>query len=445
MGSLPFAASGTDAVCAGGALWHTCAFAPGSILQPYELFIGLRYTRSRQRNRFISFISMVSVVGIALGITVLITVLSVMNGFQHEVRTRILGVASHVQITGPDNALADWRKVADAAAKHEQVLASAPYVSAQGLLSSGNAVRGAFIRGVLPAREEQVADFAQHMKAGTLSALQPGEFGVVLGIEIARTLGAMVGDKVVVIAPQGQVTPAGILPRLRQFTVVGIFAVDHYEFDSGLALIHLEDAQKLYRLGEQVTGVRLKLKDLFQSGTVTRDLSRTLGPDAYISDWTRQHANFFRAVEIEKRMMFLIVFLIIAVAAFNIVSSLFMAVKDKQADIAILRTLGASPGSVTKIFLIQGTLVGLIGTLAGIVGGIALASNVDVVVPFMERVLGFKFLAKDVYYISDLPSELQTADVLITAVFSFTLSVLATLYPSYRAAKINPAEALRYE
>ncbi len=414
-------------------------------MQPYELFIGLRYTRSRQRNRFISFISMVSVIGIALGITVLITVLSVMNGFQHEIRTRILGVASHVQITGPDNALSDWRKIAEAAVRHEQVVAAAPYVSAQGLLSSGNSVRGAFIRGILPEREEQVAEFAQHMKAGTIGALQPGEFGIVLGVEIARTLGVLAGDKVVLIAPQGQVTPAGILPRLRQFTVVGIFAVDHHEFDSGLALIHLDDAQKLYRLGDQVSGVRLKLKDLFQSGPVSRDLSRTLGPDAYISDWTRQHANFFRAVEIEKRMMFLIVFLIIAVAAFNIVSSLFMAVKDKQADIAILRTLGASPGSVTKIFLIQGTLVGLLGTVAGVIGGITLAANVDVVVPFIERMLGFKFLATDVYYLSELPSELRPDDVVITAVVSFVLSLLATIYPSYRAAKINPAEALRYE
>jgi lipoprotein-releasing system permease protein len=249
----------------------------------------------------------------------------------------------------------------------------------------------------------------------------------------------------VLIAPQGQVTPAGILPRLRQFTVVGIFAVDHYEYDSGLALVDLEDAQKLYRMGEQVSGVRLKLKDLFESGAVSRDLSRSLGPDIYITDWTRLNANFFRAVDIEKRMMFFIVFLIIAVAAFNIVASLFMAVKDKQSDIAILRTLGASPGSVTKIFLIQGTLVGLLGTLAGVIGGVALAANVDVVVPFIESMLGFKFLAKDVYQISDLPSELRADDVLVTAFFAFVVSLLATIYPSYRAAKINPAEALRYE
>ena len=414
-------------------------------MQPFELFIGLRYTRARQRSRFISFISLGSVIGIALGITVLITVLSVMNGFQREVRTRILSVASHIQISGPNNTLADWRPIADKSRQQEQVIAAAPYVSAQGLLSSGSIVRGAYIRGIVPDAEEKVADLARHMKAGSLTALKPGEFGIVLGIELARALTAGVGDKVVLIAPQGQVTPAGILPRLRQFTVVGIFAVDHYEYDSGLALVDMEDAQKLYRMGNEVSGVRLKLKDLFEATRVSRELSASLGPDAYITDWTRLNANFFRAVDIEKRMMFLIVFLIIAVAAFNIVSSLFMAVKDKQADIAILRTLGASPGSVMKIFLIQGTLIGLMGTLAGVVCGIALAVNVDVVVPFIENLLGFKFLSKDVYQISDLPSELRLADVLSTAFFSFVVSLLATIYPSYRAAKINPAEALRYE
>ena len=414
-------------------------------MQPYELFIGLRYTRARQRSRFISFISLVSVIGIALGITVLITVLSVMNGFQREVRTRILSVASHIQISGPGDTLADWHGIADQAVKNPEVVAAAPYVTAQGLLSSGNSVRGAYIRGIVPEAEEKVADLAQHMKSGSLDALKPGEFSVVLGIELARALSVTVGDKVVLIAPQGQVTPAGILPRLRQFTVVGIFSVDHYEYDSGLALLHIEDAQKLYRMGDAVSGVRLKLHDLFRAGAVSLELSRTLGPDAYISDWTRLNANFFRAVDIEKRMMFLIVFLIIAVAAFNIVSSLFMAVKDKQADIAILRTLGASPGSIMKIFLIQGTLVGLIGTLAGVLGGVLLAANVDVVVPFIESVVGFKFLAKDVYQISDLPSEVRSYDVVVTALFSFIVSMLATIYPSWRASKINPAEALRYE
>jgi lipoprotein-releasing system permease protein len=405
----------------------------------------MRYTRARQRTRFISVISLISTIGIALGMTVLITVLSVMNGFQREIRTRILGVASHVQVSGPENQLANWQPVAKQAAQHPLVLAASPYVSAQGLLTFGSAVRGAFVRGITPELESRVSDVGTHMKRGTLDALKPGEFGIVLGVELARALGVAQGEKVVLVAPQGQVTPAGILPRLKQFTVVGIFAVDHYEYDSGLALVHLEDAQKLFRFGEAVSGVRLKLKDLFQAKTVARELSNELGPDVYISDWTMQHANFFRAIQIEKRMMFLIIFLIIAVAAFNIISSLVMAVKDKQSDIAILRTLGAEPKSITRIFMVQGAVIGIVGTALGLIGGVSLALNVDVVVPFMESVLGIKFLAKDVYYISDLPSDLQTPDVVITGVISLVLSLLATIYPSYRAAKVNPAEALRYE
>lgn len=432
-------------------LWGACYgklrlySIPGPALNSYELFIGMRYTRARQRTRFISVISLISTIGIALGMTVLITVLSVMNGFQREIRTRILGVASHVQVSGPDNQLANWQPVAKHAAQHPQVLAAAPYVSAQGLLTFGSAVRGAFIRGVQPELESRVSDVGTHMKRGTLEALKPGEFGIVLGVELARALGVVAGEKVVLVAPQGQVTPAGILPRLKQFTVVGIFAVDHYEYDSGLALVHLEDAQKLFRFDDAVSGVRLKLKDLFQSKTVARELSNELGADVYISDWTMQHANFFRAVQIEKRMMFLIIFLIIAVAAFNIISSLVMAVKDKQSDIAILRTLGAEPKSITRIFMVQGAVIGIVGTVLGLIGGVSLALNVDVVVPFMENMLGIKFLAKDVYYISDLPSDLQVPDVVITGVISLVLSLLATIYPSYRAAKVNPAEALRYE
>ncbi|HUO43601.1 MAG TPA: lipoprotein-releasing ABC transporter permease subunit [Burkholderiales bacterium] len=415
------------------------------MMQPYELFIGLRYTRSRQRSRFISFISLISIVAIALGITVLITVLSVMNGFQREIRTRILDVAAHVQITGSDDVVGDWRAVAAVAEKNGEVAAAAPYVSQQALLMNGSAVRGAFVRGVAPEYEDRVEEISQHMLAGGLGALKPGEFGVVLGVELARALGVMVGDRVTLIAPEGQVTPAGVLPRLRRFTVVGIFRIDHYEFDSGLALIDLQDAQKLYRMGDTVSGVRLKLNDMFQSNRVVGELSRSLGYDYMVSDWTRQYGNYFRAVDIEKRMMFLIVFLIIVVAAFNIVSSLFMAVKDKQPDIAILRTLGVSPASITKIFLVQGTLVGVVGTAAGVAAGIALALNVETVVPFIENVFGFKFLAKDVYYISELPSELRAGDVALTALFSFIVCVLATIYPSWRAAKINPAEALRYE
>ena len=411
----------------------------------YETFIGLRYTRARQRTRFISVISAFSIIGIALGMTALITVLSVMNGFQREIRTRILGVASHVQLSGPQGTLTGWSTVAAQAARHEQVVAVAPFVAAQALLTNGAAVRGAFIRGILPGEEDRVAEFGRHMRSGSLGGLKSGEYNVVLGAELARALGVGQGDKVVLVAPQGQVTPAGIVPRLRQFTVVGIFGVDHYEYDSGLALVHLEDAQRLFRLGDAVSGVRLKLKDLFLATGVARELTRTLGPDIYASDWTQHHANFFRAVQIEKRMMFLIVFIIIFVAAFNIISSLLMAVKDKQSDIAILRTLGAAPGSITKIFLIQGTLIGIAGTLLGLVGGISLALNVETVVPFIEHVLGIKFLAKDVYYITDLPSEVQTPDVVITAVVAFLLTLFATLYPSWRAAKTDPVEALRYE
>jgi lipoprotein-releasing system permease protein len=412
---------------------------------PYEYFIGMRYTRSRQRTRVISFISAISVIGIALGMTVLITVLSVMNGFQREIRTRILAVASHVQLSAQDGQLRDWKRVAAEAKRNPEVEGAAPFVTAQGLLTHGSAVRGAYVRGIVPAEEASVSDIDKFMRHGRLENLKPGEYGIVLGVELARALRAGPGDKVVMIAPQGQVTPAGVIPRLRQFTVVGIFGVDHYEYDSGLALVALEDAQRLFRLEGAVSGVRLKLRDLFRSISVARELVRELGPNVYATDWTMQHANFFRAVQIEKRMMFLIVLLIIAVAAFNIVSSLMMAVKDKNSDIAILRTLGASPGGITKIFLIQGTMIGALGTVLGLAGGIALASNVEIVVPFLESLFGIKFLSKDVYYISELPSELQTPDVVTTAAVSFVLTVLATIYPSYRASKVNPAEALRYE
>jgi len=414
-------------------------------VQPYELFIGLRYSRAKRRNHFVSVISLTSIVGMALGITVLISVMSVMNGFQKEIRERILGVVSHVQISGIGSRLADWRKVAEEAKKHPQVVAAAPYISEQALLSFEQAVKGTVVRGILPEYENQVVDLGTHMKSGQLSSLRPGEFGIVLGVDLARALGVMVGDKLLLIAPQGQVTPAGILPRLKQFSVTGIFEVGHYEYDAGLALIHLEDAQKLYRMDHQVSGVRLRLKDLYQAPQVAHELADMLSVDAYISDWTRINANFYRAVQIEKRMMFFVVILIVAVAAFNIVSTLVMAVTDKQSEIAILRTLGAPPGSIMKIFIVQGTLIGVIGTLLGLAGGIALALNIDIVVPFIEHLIGVKFLAKDVYYISELPSEVQFMDVAVIAVVSFALCLLATLYPSWRAARVDPAEALRYE
>ncbi len=411
----------------------------------YELLVGLRYTRAKRRNHFISFISATSMAGIALGVAALIVVLSVMNGFQKELRARILGVASHVQISGAAGRVADWRAVATAAAAEPGVLAAAPFVDAQAMLSAGQAVRGSVVRGILPGLEDKVADLGAHMRAGSLGALAPGAFNIVLGSELARALGVLPGDKVALIAPQGLVTPAGVVPRLKQFTVAGIFEVGMFEYDSGLALIHLEDAQKLYQMGDAVSGVRLRLEDLFAARSVARDLMGRLGPELYASDWTRSHANFFRAVEIEKRVMFIILTLIVAVAAFNIVSTLVMLVTDKQADIAILRTLGASPGSIVQIFMIQGALIGVIGTFAGVVLGVLLGFNVDTVVPFLEHLLGFKILAKDVYYISDLPSDVQLGDVVTIGAVSLVLSFLATLYPSWRASKTNPAEALRYE
>ncbi|MHB8665968.1 MAG: lipoprotein-releasing ABC transporter permease subunit [Burkholderiales bacterium] len=412
---------------------------------PYELFIGLRYTRAKRRNHFISFISLTSMLGIALGVAALITVLSVMNGFQSELRTRILGVAAHVEISGPDDMLSDWQAVAKVAAADPRVAGTAPYINGQGMLTYDGAVRGALIRGILPEREDQVAAFASHMKAGSLAALKPGEYGIVLGAELARALAVLVGDKVTLIAPEGQVTPAGILPRLKQFRVVGIFEIGMFEYDSGLALIQLQDAQTLYRMRDKVSGVRLKLHDLFQAPQVAAAMLQRLGPEAYVTDWTRSHANFFRAVQMEKNVMFIILLLIVAVAAFNIVSTLVMAVTDKQPDIAILRTLGAAPSGIMAVFIVQGALIGVIGTLIGVAGGVLLALNIHVVVPFIENLFHVHFLSKDVYYISELPSQLEWRDVITIASVSFVLSLLATLYPSWRASRVNPAEALRYE
>jgi len=415
---------------------------------PYELLVGLRYTRARRgsgRNGFVSFIAAVSMLGIALGVAALIVVLSVMNGFQEELRTRILAVASHIEIRGLAGGIADWPSLAQAARTNARVQAAAPYVLGQAMLSAGEVNRGALVRGIDPGLEDTVADFGSHMRAGSLADLKPDGFGIVLGAELARALGALVGDSVVVITPQGTVTPAGTLPRVKSFRVVGVYEIGMFEFDSGLALIHIADAQKLYRLGNAVTGVRLKLDDLFAAPRVAHELLPVLSVDAEVRDWTLSHANFFRAVAIEKRMMFLILTLIVAVAAFNIVSAQVMVVTDKQADIAILRTQGASPASILAIFVIQGALVGTIGTLLGVAGGLALAFNIDTVVPFIERVFGVQFLDKSVYYISELPSQVQQADVLLVAAIAFALTLLATLYPSWRAARINPAEALRYE
>ena len=411
----------------------------------YELLVGLRYTRAKRRNRFIGINSLVSMIGIFVGVWALIVVLSVMNGFQKEVRTRILGVASHVQISSIDNRLPDWRSIAALAAQHPRVRAAAPFVQGQAMLAAGQAVRGALVRGILPEEEEKVADLGQHMRSGSLADLRPGEFGVVLGADLARGLGVLPGDKVALVAPQGLVTPAGVIPRLKQFTVVGSFEVGIVDADAGLALVHLRDAQTLYQLGDAVSGVRLRLDDLFAARSVARELMAGLPQNVFASDWTRSHANFFRAVEIEKRMMFIILTLIILVAAINIISTLVVAVTDKQADIAILRTLGAAPGSVMQIFIVQGMVIGIVGTLIGAGLGVVTALNIDVIVPAIESAFNIKFLSKDVYLIPELPSDLQAGDVGSIVLMALGLSFFATLYPSWRAARVNPAEALRYE
>ena len=381
--------------------------------------------------------------GIALGVAALIVVLSVMNGFQDELRTRILSVASHIEIRGLPT-LADDAAIAKRALENPRVKAAAPYVLGQAMLSAGDTNRAALIRGIDPAREDTVADIGKHMKAGALADLKPGEFGIVLGGDLARALGVRMGETVVVITPQGNVTAAGMLPRLKSFRVVGVFEVGMYEFDSGLALIDIDDARKLYRL-DGVSGVRLKLDDMFAAPAVARELLGALRGNAEVRDWTRNHANFFRAVQIEKRVMFIILTLIIAVAAFNIVSAQVMTVTDKQADIAILRTLGAAPSSILAIFVVQGALIGIIGTAIGVLCGVLLALNIGTVVPFLERLLNVQFLDKSVYYISDLPSDLQRGDVVTIAAIALVLALVATLYPAWKAARVNPAEALRYE
>jgi lipoprotein-releasing system permease protein len=414
---------------------------------PYELALGWRYTRAgraTRRNGFISFISGVSMLGIALGVAALIIVLSVMNGFQKEVRDRMLGVVSHIEIFGPGGGmLADANKTMEEARRNPQVVAAAPFISAQALLARGEDMRGAIIRGIDPAREPEVTDLAATLQP-VLAKLVPGQFGIVLGAELARGLGVREGDPVTLIAPSGQVTPAGVVPRLKQMTVVGTFDSGHFEYDSGLAMIHQDDAARIFRL-EGPTGVRLKLKDLNQAPEVGAELSHSLSGDVLVRDWTRQNRTWFAAVQLEKRMMFIILTLIVAVAAFNLVSTLVMTVTDKRADIAILRTLGASPGSIMGIFVVQGAAVGVIGTLAGLLFGLGIALNIDVIVPALEHALNASFLPRDIYLISKMPSDPQREDIMPIALISLVLAFVATIYPSWRASRVNPAEALRYE
>ena len=413
--------------------------------KPLELFIGLRYTRARRRNHFISFITFASMLGVALGVVVMITVISVMNGFERELRAHIVGIASHATISGYSGKLENWATLASFAAQHPSVVGVAPYVHGEAMLTHSGQVQGAVVRGVLPEREPDVSDLVGYMTQGRLEDLREGEFGVLLGEGLAAQLGAGVGAKVTLVVPLATISPAGVLPRLRRFTVVGLFAVNHAQYDTGLAVVHLRDAARLFRLGEDVSGLRLKLDDLYQARRVAREVAAGLDGRFWVTDWTRQHANFFRALRMERVVMFVILSLIVAVAAFNIVSTLIMAVTDKQSDIAILRTLGATPASVMGIFVVQGTVIGLVGTVLGVLGGIALATHTEVLVAAIEGGFGFKFLNPDIYYISDLPSDLRAANIVVIALVAFVMSVLATLYPAWRAARTRPAEALRYE
>lgn len=424
----------------------------------FEITIGLRYLRAKRRNGFISFISLISITGICLGVAALIIVLSVMNGFQKEIRGHILSVTSHIDLTSYEGAISNWPELISKVKHESHVNDAAPFILSQGLLSSSGIARGAMIRGIDPAYEDKVVDINKDMVSGSLKNLQPGKFGIILGIEQANQLGVALGDKVTLITPEGNVTPAGMMPRLKQFSVVGIFKTGMYEYDATLAMISLRDAQVLLRMGQgNVTGVRLKLDDPMLAPSVKESLlgysadgtpltdSSKLGPDIRVTDWTDTNANYFRAVQIEKRMMFIILTLIVAVAAFNLVSTLVMVVTDKRADIAILRTLGASPSSIMRIFVIQGAISGVSGTLLGLVSGLLIASNLNVIVPLIEQIIGTKILSSQVYMIDYLPSDIQFDDVSTITLIALVLAFLATLYPSWRAARTQPAEALRYE
>ena len=415
------------------------------MFKPLSLFLGMRYTRAKRRTQFISFITLTSILGIALGVTALIAVLSVMNGFQTELRERILGMTSHTTITGLNGQLKNWQQLEQKVVNYAHVKGSAPFVSGQVMISAERRVSGTLIRGIIPALEPKVSEVGNKMIAGKLSDLISGKFGIILGAELASHLGAMVGDKVTIISPQVNSTPAGILPRLKRFTVVGIFKVGMYEYDRNMAITDAGDAAKLFQLGQAVSGLRLKLDDLFNAPKITQSMASDLQYEYRVSDWTRAHGNFFKAIKTEKRVMFIILLLIVAVAAFNIVSTLVMVVTDKRGDIAILKTQGLTNSSVMGIFIILGGIIGVVGTALGILGGVLLALNIETIIPAIESFFGVQFMAADVYYISDVPSELVWSDVYTIAGVALVLALLATLYPAWQASRVNPAEVLRYE
>lgn len=415
---------------------------------PYELKIGWRYTRQGRRgqkkNGFISFISVMSVASIALGVMALIVVLSVMNGFQKEVRDRMLSVIPHIEVLSYEGAMADWKTPATIVEQNPHVKGVAPFSSGQGLLSTGRNVRGVLLRGIDPQREPTVSDINKQMFTGSLSDLKVGEYNIVLGLDLARLLGVRVGDKVNVIIPQGRATPAGIVPRMRAFTVTGIFSSGHYEYDSSMAVINMKDCQTLMR-HTGPDGLRIRVDDMNEAPAIAYELLTALKGDYAVTDWSRQNRTWFAAVQVEKRMMTIVLFLIVLVGAFGLVSSMVMTVTEKQSDIAILRTLGASPGSIMTIFMVQGAIVGVVGVACGVALGLLIACNLDVIVPTIESLFGVQFLPKEVYFISSLPSDPRMSDIVPIASFSLILSLLATIYPSWRAARTKPAEALRYE
>lgn len=415
------------------------------MFKPLSVFVGLRYTRSRRRNHFISFISGFSALGIALGVIALITVLSVMNGFHKEIQTRILGMASHGDIKGYEGNLTDWQLALQKAKEHPRVLAAAPYIEAQAMLNSGGDVSGAMVRGVNPLLEKDVIDVAQHMKFGSLDDLASTRWSIILGAELAAKLGVSIGSELTMVVPQMTVTIAGSVPRMKAFTVVGIFEVGMNEYDRGVALIHLPDAAKLLRMKDDISGVRIRIDDVWDAREVSLELANSLPGRYRVLNWTDYHRNFFAALKMEKRMMGLLLFLVVVIAAFNIISTLVMMVVDKQADIAILKTFGASPGFILRVFVVQGAALGFFGTLVGTFLGVLLAANVDSAVAWVEQVFGLHFIDPNVYYISQLPSDVQLPDVLLVSIGSFLLSLLMTFYPAWKAYKTQPAEALRYE